>query len=76
MDTTDATKYVLDIVSELTILIMDKDINNIYVYYLLAGIVIILIFIILYSLWIYRCNKRLIGIRMGLSNLPIEIITE
>lgn len=55
---------------------MQNDLQATYLYYLLAGILIEIIFLSAYIYWFHHTNKRLIRIRLALVNLPIEILTE
>ncbi|CAD8101568.1 unnamed protein product [Paramecium primaurelia] len=76
LDTTDGTNLFIDNIMLILKNVMGEDLNVVYSYYLAAGISLVLIYIIVFGIWMYSTNQRLILLRLVLTNLPIETLTE
>ncbi|CAD8193890.1 unnamed protein product [Paramecium pentaurelia] len=76
LDTTDGTNLFIDTIMKSVINITQSDLNLMYTYYLVTGLMLLLFYLLFYGCWIYRTNQRLIQLRLILTNLPIEVLTE
>ncbi|CAD8206676.1 unnamed protein product [Paramecium octaurelia] len=76
LDTTDGTNLFIDNIMIILKNVMAEDLDVIYSYYLAAGISLIVIYCIIFGIWMYSTNQRLILLRLVLTNLPIETLTE
>ncbi|CAD8162327.1 unnamed protein product [Paramecium octaurelia] len=76
LDTTDGTNLFIDTLMKAVISITQNDLNSLYTYYLVTGLMLLLIYLVFYGCWIYQTNQRLIQLRLILTNLPIEVLTE
>ncbi|CAK69076.1 unnamed protein product (macronuclear) [Paramecium tetraurelia] len=76
LDTTDGTNLFLDTLMQAINKITNDNLNLSYTYYLITGFLLLIIFLTFYGLWIYNSNQRLILLRLILTNLPIEVLTE
>ncbi|CAD8116246.1 unnamed protein product [Paramecium sonneborni] len=76
LDTTDGTNLFIDTIMKSVKTITENDLNLLFTYYLVTGLMLLLIYLIFYGCWIYRTNQRLIQLRLILTNLPIEVLTE
>lgn len=55
---------------------MNSNLESIYLYYIILGSCILIAYILCFSYWIYRTHLRIVYLRLSLTNLPIEILTE
>ncbi|CAK61089.1 unnamed protein product (macronuclear) [Paramecium tetraurelia] len=76
LDTTDGTNLFVDTILKSVLSITQNDLNLMYTYYLVTGLLLISIHFLFYGCWIHRTNQRLIELRLILTNLPIEVLTE
>ncbi|CAD8127345.1 unnamed protein product [Paramecium sonneborni] len=76
LDTTDGTNLFLDKLMQAINKITNDNLYQSYYYYLITGFLLLLIFLTFYGYWIYSSNQRLILLRLILTNLPIEVLTE
>ncbi|CAD8212474.1 unnamed protein product [Paramecium pentaurelia] len=76
LDTTDGTNLFLDKLMQAINKITNDNLYLSYTYYLITGFLLLVIFLTFYGYWIYNSNQRLILLRLILTNLPIEVLTE
>lgn len=76
LDTTDGTNLFIDKLLEAVNSITNDDLYLLYAYYLISGIVLIILYISFFGCWIKKSNQRLIFLRLILANLPIEVLIE
>lgn len=76
LDTTDGTNLFIDKLIEAINKITNDNLYLLYAYYLITGVIVLIIYCSFYGCWISRSNERLILLRLILTNLPIEVLTE